>query len=88
MKYSGSAPAFLDRLAMLLALLAGLSLYLPALRLELLADDFVFLARARTLSLLPWLGTTGGASYYRPVSRQIYFWGMSHLFRERACGGS
>jgi tetratricopeptide (TPR) repeat protein len=70
----------LARLAVFAALLAGLALYLPSLKIELLADDYVFLSRARTLPLLSWLGSTGCASYYRPVSRQLYFWGMSHRF--------
>lgn len=66
-------------LAVLLALASGLALYLPNLRLQLIADDYIFLVLARTGALLPSLGTTGGVSYYRPLSRQIYFWVMAHV---------
>ena len=66
-------------LAALLAIGAGLALYLPNLRLQLVADDYIFLMLARTRALLPSLGTTGGVSYYRPLSRQIYFWVMTRL---------
>lgn len=66
-------------LAVFLAIGAGLALYLPNLRLQLVADDYIFLMLARTRALLPSLLTTGGVSYYRPLSRQVYFWVMTQL---------
>jgi len=65
--------------ALALALAAGAALYLPNLRLQLLADDFAFLDGALSYPPLQWLGTTAGVSYYRPFSRQLYTGLMSRL---------
>ncbi|HVP39439.1 MAG TPA: hypothetical protein VMS93_09685, partial [Candidatus Saccharimonadales bacterium] len=67
-------------IAFALAMLAAFALYVPNLRLELLADDYVFISQALRHPLTSLLGTTGGETFYRPLSRQIYFTGMAHLF--------
>ena len=58
-----------------LTVLAALVLNLPALRTPFFADDYLFLDQVRHKSLIEALRTPDPLSnFYRPVSRQLYFW--------------
>ncbi len=59
---------------------AAACLYAGNLRLPLLGDDFGFAHHAFTQDLREWLPTTGGAPFFRPLSRQVYFETMGALF--------
>ncbi len=65
-----------------LTVLAAVLLYLPALHTSFFADDYLFLDQVRGKTLFQALRTPDPLSnFYRPVSRQLYFWsvaGASH----------
>lgn len=60
----------------LLAIVAGMVwLYLPVLHTGFFADDYLFLDQVRDRSLLEALRAPDPLSnFFRPVSRQLYFW--------------
>jgi len=68
----------------LLLVLAGtIVLYLPALRTGFFADDYLFLDQVRGRSLLEALRAPDPLSnFFRPVSRQLYFWVIAGLTHE------
>jgi hypothetical protein len=75
--------AHADWLGFILILLATLWLYLPALRTPFFADDYLFLDQVRERSLLEALATPDPLSnFYRPVSRQFFFWCVSRASGE------
>jgi hypothetical protein len=59
-------------------ILLGLVLAFPTLRWPFLWDDFDFLGRAATLSPRDLLPSTE-VVFYRPLSREVYFWLLYHL---------
>jgi hypothetical protein len=60
-------------------------LQLPAVRTPFFADDYLFLDQVRGRSLLEALAATDPLSnYYRPISRQVYFWLIAHATHESA----
>lgn len=64
-------------------LAATVVLYLPALGTQFFADDFLFLDQVRDRSLWDAIRTPDPLSnYFRPVSRQLYFWTIAGLTHE------
>src|SRR5262245_60764085 len=77
------APAPTPWLALGIILAGTVLLYLPALRTDFFADDYMFLDQVRGRSLLESLGVPDPLSnFFRPVSRQLYFWIVAGLTHE------
>jgi len=73
----------LEWLALALVLAGVVVLYLPALGTQFFADDFLFLDQVRGRSL--WqalLAPDPLSNFFRPVSRQLYFWIVAGLTHE------
>ena len=70
-------------LPLALVLAAALTLYLPVLRTQFALDDFVFLDQVRSRTLWQALQLPH-SNFFRPVSRQLYFWALGGLTRESA----
>ena len=69
--------------ALALILFATVWLYFPVLRTPFFADDYLFLDQVRSRPLLATLATPDPLSnFYRPVSRQLYFWLIAHASKE------
>ena len=81
---AGSARASLSTgWALALVLAATAWLYAPALRTAFFADDFLFLDQVRSRSLIESLQVPDPLSnFFRPVSRQLYFWIVAGLTHE------
>jgi hypothetical protein len=63
-----------------LVLAAGVALRFPVLRYTFFADDHLFLDQVRGTSLLTaWSVDDPLRNYWRPLSRQLYFWLVSRL---------
>ena len=72
-------------LLMGLAIAAAIALYIPALGTSFFADDYLFLDQVRQKSLIAALGTPDPLSnFYRPISRQLYFWTVAGTSNESA----
>jgi len=72
-------------LPLALALAAAVALYLPALHTSFFADDYLFLDQVREKSLAAALRTPDPLSnFYRPISRQLYFWTVAGASNESA----
>jgi hypothetical protein len=72
-----------DWLPLAFVLIGALALYLPGLRIPFCADDFLFLDQVRGRSLWDSLWTPDPiANFFRPVSRQLYFFLLSRLGNE------
>jgi len=70
-------------LPLTLVLAATVVLYLPALGTQFFADDFLFLDQVRDRSLWDAIRTPDPLSnFFRPVSRQLYFWAIAGLTHE------
>ncbi len=70
-------------LALGLILAGAVVLYLPALHTGFFADDYLFLDQVRGRSLLESLRAPDPLSnFFRPVSRQLYFWIIAGLTHE------
>jgi len=68
-----------------LILIAAVVLYVPALHTSFFADDYLFLDQVRSRSLPQALATPDPLSnFYRPVSRQLYFWTIAGTSHESA----
>ncbi len=66
-----------------LILAATVILYIPALGTQFFADDFLFLDQVRGRSLWESLRAPDPLSnFFRPVSRQLYFWAVAGLTHE------
>ena len=79
---TGALPA---PLALALVLAAGALLHLDALRAPFFADDYLFLDQARFHSLLATLLSPDPiGNFFRPVSRQLWFWCLGTATRESA----
>ena len=66
-----------------LILAAALAVQGGALRSPFFADDYLFLDQVRDRPLPPVLAAPDPlGNYFRPVSRQIYFWTLAHLTGE------
>src|SRR5690349_20838120 len=64
---------------LILILLTTLLLHVRSLSTPFLADDYLFLDQVRTSNLLHALTTPDPlGNYYRPLSRQVYFWCLAH----------
>src|SRR5262245_26675377 len=64
-------------------LLGTVWLYIPALRTDFFADDYLFLDQVRGRSLLQALLIPDPLSnFFRPISRQLYFWLVAGLTNE------
>src|SRR6187397_3345814 len=73
----------LEWLALALVLAGVVVLYVPALGTQFFADDFLFLDQVRGRSL--WqalLAPDPLSNFFRPVSRQLYFWIVAGLTHE------
>ena len=70
-------------LPLALVLAATIALYLPALGTAFFSDDYLFLDQVRGRSLWDAIQTPDPLSnYFRPVSRQLYFWAIGGLTHE------
>ena len=70
-------------LALALILIGTVVLYWPALKTGFFADDYLFLDQVRGRSLLESLQAPDPLSnFFRPVSRQLYFWIVAGLTHE------
>jgi hypothetical protein len=66
-----------------LILAAATWLYVPALHTDFFADDYLFLDQVRDRSLISALQQPDPLSnFYRPISRQLYFWTIARLTHE------
>ncbi len=66
-----------------LVLVGGFLLHMPALRAPFFADDFVFVDNVRSQSLLKTVISQDPlGNFFRPVSRQLYFWLGSRISSE------
>src|SRR5258708_6470654 len=74
------------RLLPCLALLTILALrQAPALSVPFFADDYLFLDQVRHVDLVTALQRPDPlGNFYRPLSRQVYFWALSHMAGESA----
>ena len=82
MKRTRSAP---ELLLLGLAVAAAIVLYAPALGTAFFADDYLFLDQVRQKSLAAALATPDPLSnFYRPISRQLYFWTVAGTSGESA----
>jgi hypothetical protein len=73
----------LEWLALALVLAGVVVLYVPALGTQFFADDFLFLDQVRGRSLWQALQAPDPLSnFFRPVSRQLYFWVVAGLTHE------
>src|SRR5439155_12725888 len=64
-----------ERVATVALVLLGLTLYARGLSLGFVGDDFILLDAARRFPLGELLsGRHGIVGFYRPVSRELYFW--------------
>ena len=74
---------FAHLIALALILAAAALLYIPGLSDPFFAADYLFLDQVRDRPLATALVTPDPLSnFYRPVSRQLYFWLVSHLSGE------
>src|SRR5439155_26794005 len=68
-----------------LSVAAALALYLPALGTSFFAADYLFLDQVRQKPLIAALATPDPLSnFYRPISRQLYFWTVAGASNESA----
>src|SRR5438552_13053541 len=68
-----------------LVLASAVTMYMPALDTSFFADDYLFLDQVRQKPLLAALRTPDPLSnFYRPVSRQLYFWTVAGSSNESA----
>ncbi len=80
---AATLPARSVWLALALVLIGTVVLYWPALKTGFFADDFLFLDQVRSRSLLESLRAPDPLSnFFRPVSRQLYFWIVAGLTHE------
>lgn len=79
----GSKPGLPRWLPLVFVLLGTVVLYLPVLHTAFFADDYLFLDQVRGRSL--WgalLAPDPLSNFFRPVSRQLYFWVIASLTHE------
>ena len=70
-------------LPLALVLAATIVLYLPVLGTQFFSDDYLFLDQVRGRSLWDAIRVPDPLSnYFRPVSRQLYFWAIAGLTHE------
>src|SRR5262245_15331863 len=75
---AGAARGPLLAAAVLMIVVAASLFYLPHLNRPFFADDYLFLDQVRDKSLLAALQSVDPLSnFYRPISRQLYFWIVS-----------
>ncbi|MBI5169262.1 MAG: hypothetical protein HZA61_07220, partial [Candidatus Eisenbacteria bacterium] len=81
----GAPPSATAWLALAAILAATIVLFVPLLRTGFFADDYLFLDQVRDRSLLEALRAPDPLSnFFRPVSRQLYFWIVAGLTNESA----
>src|SRR5687767_8263256 len=72
-----------DIVAAFVALVLIVLLHGSTVRAPLFADDYLFLDQVRHLSLSEALARPDPlGNFYRPLSRQVYFWFMGNVFGE------
>src|SRR6266581_1318506 len=72
-----------DLVVLGLVLLAATALHAAALTLPFFADDYLFLDQVRHRSLFAVLVAPDPiGNFFRPLGRQVYFWGLAHLTRQ------
>jgi len=68
------------RLAWVLVLLAVATIYVPTLGIPFLGDDYVFLDKTRLAGFSElWSRSNTNFGWYRPWSREFYFWAVQHV---------
>lgn len=59
---------------------AALTMYAPSIGIPFLGDDYIFLERTRTSGFAQlWSFSNTDFGWYRPWSREFYFWTIQHL---------
>jgi len=72
-------------LALALVLASAVALHLGSMNAPFFADDYLFLDQARGHSLGALLSSPDPlGNYLRPISRQVWFWGLGHASGESA----